>query len=343
MTISNPAHLTLQTQGFIIRPPTVEDAQAVARLASHCWRIETNRPELGDAFSEHEIRMDWSEPGYDLTQQACLVIAPDGELVAVADQSSSAPHIKVSTWTHVHPDYYGQGIGTWLTQWHERQAGEFFRQAPDNVRLSITASIPALHLSARAVLLEHGYHHYRTFSDMKIELAGPPPTIVLPTGITISPIVEGQDEESLYRAKDEAFRDHVGWVETLFEEGFAKWLHSVRQNEYYDPALIYKAMDGDEIAGLLVGMAQDMEDPEMGWIQILAVRRPWRKRGLGLALLQHSFAEFHRRGKLRAGLMVDSESLTGATRLYERAGMRVYNRFHAYEKEVRAGMDLVRK
>ena len=54
-------------------------------------------------------------------------------------------------------------------------------------------------------------------------------------------------------------------------------------------------------------------------------------------------AIFYRRGKPRVGLMVDSDRLTGATRLYERAGMRVYNRFHAYEKEVRAGVDWVRK
>ena len=53
---------------------------------------------------------------------------------------------------------------------------------------------------------------------------------------------------------------------------------------------------------------------------ILGVRRPWRKRGLGLALLLHSFSAFHRRGQRRVSLGVDAGSLTGALRLYERAG-----------------------
>ena len=61
----------------------------------------------------------------------------------------------------------------------------------------------------------------------------------------------------------------------------------------------------------------------MGWVRSLWVRRPWRKRGLGNALLLNAFRQFHERGERRVGLGVDAESPTGATRLYERAGMRV--------------------
>jgi len=70
------------------------------------------------------------------------------------------------------------------------------------------------------------------------------------------------------------------------------------------------------------------------------VRRPWRRKGLGLALLLHSFGEFYRRGRRRVGLGVDAQSLTGATRLYEKAGMRVARVYNTYEKELRPGVDL---
>ena len=60
----------------------------------------------------------------------------------------------------------------------------------------------------------------------------------------------------------------------------------------------------------------------MGWVGTLGVRRPWRKRGIGLALLRHSFNEFYRRGKRKVGLGVDAQNLTGALRLYESAGMQ---------------------
>jgi ribosomal protein S18 acetylase RimI-like enzyme len=74
--------------------------------------------------------------------------------------------------------------------------------------------------------------------------------------------------------------------------------------------------------------------PDLGWIRVLGVRRPWRGCGRGRALLLHAFREFRRRGFARAGLGVDAESPTGANRLYESVGMRVSARFEIYEKQV---------
>ncbi len=54
------------------------------------------------------------------------------------------------------------------------------------------------------------------------------------------------------------------------------------------------------------------------------MRRPWRRQGLGEALLLRSFQAFRERGYTRGTLGVDASSPTGATRLYERAGMRIY-------------------
>jgi ribosomal protein S18 acetylase RimI-like enzyme len=75
----------------------------------------------------------------------------------------------------------------------------------------------------------------------------------------------------------------------------------------------------------------------IGWISTLGVRRPWRKMGLGLALIRHSFGEFYKRGTTIIGLGVDASNPTGATRLYQRAGMYVASEFVSYEKELRAG------
>ena len=67
----------------------------------------------------------------------------------------------------------------------------------------------------------------------------------------------------------------------------------------------------------------------------LAVRRPWRRRGLGLAPLRHALREFHRRSKPKVGLAVDSDSLAGAPRLYRRAGMHADRLYTVYRKELR--------
>jgi mycothiol synthase len=65
------------------------------------------------------------------------------------------------------------------------------------------------------------------------------------------------------------------------------------------------------------------------------VRRAHRRRGIGEALLRTSFVQFHKRGLRGAVLEVDTESVTGATRLYERMGMTSEPRFSQWEKELR--------
>ncbi len=94
------------------------------------------------------------------------------------------------------------------------------------------------------------------------------------------------------------------------------------------------AWDGDEIAGLSLCRSSEGGDPDLGWVDILAVRRPWRRRGLALALLLHSFHELRARGRPRVGLGVDAENLTGAVRLYERAGMAPTQQHDVYEAVV---------
>ena len=81
-------------------------------------------------------------------------------------------------------------------------------------------------------------------------------------------------------------------------------------------------------------------DRETGMVDVLGVRRPWRQKGLGLALLHNTFGEFLRRGYKRVGLGVDTQNLSGATRLYKKAGMEVDREFVVYEKELRAGKEL---
>ena len=103
--------------------------------------------------------------------------------------------------------------------------------------------------------------------------------------------------------------------------------------ENFDPSLYFLATAGDQIAG----MALCFFKQEKGWVQILGVRRPWRHLGLGMSLLNHAFGEFYRRGARVVELGVDAQNPTGATRLYQRAGMQVAHEFVVYEKELRPG------
>nr|NIP25107.1 GNAT family N-acetyltransferase [Phycisphaerae bacterium]NIV00160.1 GNAT family N-acetyltransferase [Phycisphaerae bacterium]NIV69695.1 GNAT family N-acetyltransferase [Phycisphaerae bacterium]NIX28922.1 GNAT family N-acetyltransferase [Phycisphaerae bacterium] len=108
---------------------------------------------------------------------------------------------------------------------------------------------------------------------------------------------------------------------------------------HYDPALWFVAIDGDEIAGYAICREIKNQSSKKGYVDKLGVRRPWRRRGLALALLHHSFSEFFHRGIQEVHLQVDADSLTGATRLYEKAGMHPYLKKAIYQKVLRAGLD----
>jgi ribosomal protein S18 acetylase RimI-like enzyme len=177
--------------------------------------------------------------------------------------------------------------------------------------------------------------------EMEMELEEQPPEPEWPDGITVRCRTEGEGR-ALFTAEREAFKDHRGHVDEPFEEAFERWTHLFEKHPEGDPSLWFVAEEGEEIAGFSFCMPRSPEDPERGWIQSLGVLRPWRMRGLGLALLLHSFREFHRRGSRRVALGVDAQSLTGATRLYEKAGMRVTGEFAWYEKELRPGREMRR-
>ena len=174
---------------------------------------------------------------------------------------------------------------------------------------------------------------------MRIELTEAPPAPVWPEGITLRPFDPERDLEAVAWADRESFRDHWGWTERPFEQDLQMFRHWISEPRF-DPSLWFVAVHHDEVAGISLCDAWLDDDPRQGWVGVLAVLRPYRKQGLGLALLRHSFGEFYRRGQRAVGLGVDAQNLTGALRLYERAGMRVFRTSNTYEKELRPGVEL---
>ena len=80
--------------------------------------------------------------------------------------------------------------------------------------------------------------------------------------------------------------------------------------------------EGETIVGYALCRWERAGEPDRSTVRYVAVRKPWRKRGIALALLHAAFGGIYRHGKRGAGLGVDATSYTGADRLYVRAGMR---------------------
>jgi ribosomal protein S18 acetylase RimI-like enzyme len=182
---------------------------------------------------------------------------------------------------------------------------------------------------APALFASRGYERVRSFFRMVIDVSEPQPSPVWPEGVELRPLDVERDGERVHEAIEEAFAAEWGHR----RRRYAEWRKRVFDWRGFDPELVPVAWDADEIAGVSLNYPKRMGD--WGWIGSIGVRSAWRGRGLGLALLHESFERFRRAGETTVALGVDAENPTGATRLYERAGMRVLYQADLWRKVLR--------
>ncbi|MDP9329830.1 MAG: GNAT family N-acetyltransferase [Actinomycetota bacterium] len=317
------------TRGFSTRPPELGDAAAIAELRNALHLVE-----IGSAFTdESEVRLELTDPDFAPASDALLVTDPSGGLVGSGSVFSNSPFTSIHMDNYVHPEWIGRGIGALLLGWSEGRAAEIATQAPAGERVVIHHGVWQDARPAERFFAEHGYGPVRYFRTMEVEMSEPPPEPSWPSRIEVRAMDAGTDDRAVYEADNEAFEDHWGHVPSSFES----WKHDLLGAEGFDPTLCFIAMDGQAIAGVALCKVGVADNPEGGYVDSLGVKRPWRRRGIALALLQHCLAEFFRRGYRRVTLEVDSENPTGAMQLYERAGMHPIRQWAVFQKVLIAG------
>jgi GNAT superfamily N-acetyltransferase len=275
-----------------MRPPRDEDAPFIAELFSR------DSPE---PMSVERIRRRLGSPLLDRDARVTAAAA------AMLTRQSERARLDVAG--EVTPE---------LLAWAETRA----REAGVGRMLTATWEVGG----TTAQLLEsRGWSPIGFGMRMRIDVAGRDFSPRFPEGICVRTFREG-DEERVYRTHLETFQD-------VLEPGprltFEEWSHSMLEPPLFHPDLWFLAEDADELAGIALC---DPHPSVVGHVGALGVRRPWRGRGLGLALLEHSFAEFARRGYPAVILGAEAARPTGADRLYERAGMHVTHRRARYKK-----------
>jgi mycothiol synthase len=298
---------------FAIRRPTLEDADAVAALLVDRDYADFDETD-GLSLTGAELRSWWAMDEPRLATDAWLalrgddvvgyaLVRPERDLANLADESS------------VHPEARGLGIGTRLLDEAEQWA---------RGRGLARFQVHVVNEDGRRLVEQRGHRLVRFFWRMEIHLDGQPALAEPPAGVTIRPYRPGEDDAELHAVVQEAFAEH--WEFT--PEPFDEWLSGRQRRNDYHPSLWQVA----EEDGRIVGAALCFGEGTYGWVLELGVRPGSRRSGLGLALLRSGFAALAARGHAHVGLEVDSENETGATRLYERAGMHVTRRYATYEK-----------
>lgn len=313
---------------LIIRAPHEDELEAVCELLNICDVADCGQPDS----PLDQLHGDWHYPGFHLENDVRVALEPGGRVIGYA-RAIQHKRVFVRSDLRVHPDYRATELGSQLLAFIERRAQECVELVQPDVRVVLQNTLHHGDQCGRELLEAADFLCNRQTWAMEIDLPEEPPQPAWPEAITLRPFNPERDARAVFEANDEAFQDHWGHVPGWFEGWYQR--HIIDQ-ENFDPSLWFIAMDGNEIAAVsLCGYYLDA-----GVVDNLAVRRPWRRHGLGLALLHHTFGEFYRRGVHKVTLGVDSQSLTGATRLYKRAGMHVALTYDHYEKELRPGIDL---
>jgi GNAT superfamily N-acetyltransferase len=301
----------MQNPEPVLTPAVDRDAAAVTEI------VQAVESSLYGAttFSQADLVSEWSE--LDLERDA-RVVRDGGRVVGYGVVGERGERWEVEA--YVHPDVHGRGIGRLIAAGLEQVA------ARDGAR-RIQNSVLETDSAGRRLLESLGYGSVRVFREMRIELEARPPAPEWPDGLRAGPFDPDRDALEFHAAYQEAFADHWDYS----PRDFASWSKSHLESDRFDPALWCVVRAGNQIAA---GTICTGDTYGGGFVHGLFTRRPWRRQGVGAALLGDAFGRLWDRGERSVGLGVDAANDTGAFRLYERAGMTPALGWVVYEKQL---------
>ncbi len=351
--------LTEPPGGYSLRPARADDLDGVFALMGRCELHDLGEIEL----DEDDQRAYWqAKSNFDLSLDTWLLtravtgsahrrsvhersagsdcadtgLAAGGErIVGFCWSVDEQDHEVLFGQEFIDPQERGRGLETVLMDRLEERARDH-AAAAERGTANLGLDCVSTHEYQAELYHARGYRKTREFLRLGLDLSEVPAPPEWPAGITVRTFRRGRDEAVVHAAIEEAFSDHFRFTPISLSE----WEEYCFGNPRLDTALWMVAWSGDEVAGSCLNLVPG--DGATGWVEELGVRRAWRRRGLGTALLLESFRRLRDYGCRRAMLGVDPDNITRALHIYERAGMTLRRRIEFYEKSVRSPLTCAR-
>lgn len=327
-------HVTTPTR-IQLRPfDMATDYEPIADLVS-----ETNAGDgVEEVMTASSLRIAVAPDGHHHPERDVRVALVDGQRAGLALLSSrhrSPGRVvhRVEIWTF--NPWRRRGVGSALVAWAEERcceikaAGTFGSAGEPHF---VSGGVEHRSAAGVAFAEAHGYERIRYAFEMRRPLDVPIADVPLPPGIELRPVRE-EDHRRIFDANAEAFLDHWEAAERTDDD-----FRLLFAEPALDTSIWAVAWAGDEVAGASINWIDPEENErlgfDMGWLGQVSVRRPWRRQGVGAAVITASLRTLRDRGMSAAGLGVDAENPTGALALYEKLGFERHMTWGIYRKEV---------
>lgn len=318
-----------ESPSAVWRPLRLGDAPALAGLTMRIHEAEG----LHDLPGPDLIRWFLGLPSIDLAHDTVGGFAPDGSAIADAEVMIRGGDggRRAILFVNVDPDHLH--LEAPLLAWAEERARARLADAPRGAERDIRVIAEEHRDRWRRVVEEAGFGEARHFVTMRMPLSAPVPTPP-PVAEDISIVPWSDDlDRGAWTVSNASFADHWGSAEHTWEEWRASYADD---SDAFLPDHSFLAVAGGDVVAICL-CENDPEEIDRTGVREFYVGRvgtvpPWRRRGLGTALILHSLAAATRDGYERAALSVDEDSQTNATAIYERIGFRVTEREIHYLK-----------
>jgi len=312
------------------RPMRREDVPAVYEMLLAVEKADDRQV----AGTLEDARREFDDPWCSHETDSLLAITPNGQAAAFARTFMSPQpeeENRCFLWVEAHPNHRRRGLEEFMLDWAEARGRQRLASVSNDLPRVLRSGVQDNLADRMAQLERSGFRPVRYFYRMRRDLREPIPDKSLPEGLALRTFTP-ELSKAVQDALNEAFRDHWSFEPITDED----WQRFFLERSSFRPDITFVAMDGDRVAGLSFNTISPEENARNGinegWVAELAVRRPWRKRGIATALLCETMRAFKAEGLDFATLGVDTENLSGALRLYESVGFKPVKRFIQFEK-----------
>jgi mycothiol synthase len=310
--------------GITWRPASIDDIDAIMV----CERAMNAVDHPHYVTNREEVEEDFTESWVDLPADSLLALDDAGNVIAwglVTVSQGQETAVRVILHGGVRPDRRGQGLGRAVLGWQEARSLQLLAASDKALPGVLVAWSDERAQATIRLARRFGFDIARYYLELRRDLLEPIAAARPLEGYEIVAF-DASRSEDVRLARNDAFRDHWG-SQPVVEEAWASFLG----RSIFRPDLSFLAVSPDgEVAGFVLSEVDEEDFEPQGfssaYIDLVGARRDHRGKGIAAALLTRALEAIRDAGLQKAVLDVDSESLTGATRLYENVGFTPSNR-----------------